>query len=171
MTTTANRPLYRILSDARRTKGMTQSALALQADCKQSAVSMMERGKEDALSWTKIETIAGILEVDVSAFAPKQPETASAVRNSAAYCPIFDCPSNTPYTVNGRLLAMPRAAHNAGDKYCTYCGELLETACPGCGQPITAGGTAYISTPEEIPEGIENWAEKQRKNLRDIGIL
>jgi hypothetical protein len=139
---------------------------------------MMERGKEDALSLAKIETIAGILDIDISAFAPEPATTPSAGTTSAAYCPVFDCPANPPYAVNGRLLAMPRAAHTGGDKHCTYCGELLETACPGCGKPIQSGsaccrdcGTPYIFTPEELPEGAENWAEKQRGNLKDLGII
>ena len=178
MTTAGNSPLYRILSDARRAKGMTQSALAHQAECKQSAVSMMERGKEDALSWAKIETIAGILDVDVLSFAPESEAIISTGAASASYCPVFDCPANTPYAVNGRLLAMPRAEHTCGGKHCAYCGELLETVCPGCGIPLAVGsaccrdcGTPYIFTPEELPEGAESWAEKQRSNLKDLGII
>jgi len=177
---TTARPLYKILSEARRSHGMTQSALAKEVDCKQSAISMMERGKEDALAWPKIEAIAEIFEIDVSAFAPKQPPSTicQSPDTHQIFCPIFDCPSNIPYVVNGKLYALPHATANPADKYCTYCGELLEKTCPECGASITTKsacckdcGTQYIATPEEIHEGAETWAQKQRQNLKDLGIM
>lgn len=170
--------LYQLLADARRKKGLTQTQLARQADCRQSAVSMMERGRPDALSWAKIETIGGILELDLSEYAPKSTETESAAVSLTAkgYCPHFDCPSNTPYVVNSRLFAMPRTLSTG--KFCQYCGELLEKECPECGAKISDAsaccqdcGNIYIATPGDMAERAVSWAEQQRAMLRDIGVI
>ncbi len=181
MTTATNRPLYKILSEARRSHGMTQSGLAKEIECKQSAISMMERGKEDALAWPKIEAIAKVFEIDISVFAPEQPPPATChppLATHQSFCPIFDCPANMPYVVNEKLYSLPRATATPSDKHCAYCGELLENTCPGCGANITTEaacckdcGTPYIATPEKIPEGLETWAQKQRQNLKNIGIM
>jgi DNA-binding XRE family transcriptional regulator len=182
MTIATNISLHKILSEARRSHGMTQSALAKEVECKQSAISMMDRGKEDALAWPKIEAIAKKFDLNVEAFAPKstEPIAQRAMTGDStprAFCPIFDCPANMPYVVNGKLYALPRAIVNPADKYCAYCGELLEKTCPECGASITAEsaccqncGTPYIATPEEIPEGLENWAKNQRQNMKDLGM-
>ena len=168
--------LFSILSKARRNHGMTQSALAKELDCKQSAISMMERGKEDALAWPKIEAIAKIFELNIEAFAPKITPPSTPNYSLSSYCPIFDCPSNTPYVVNGKLHALPRTT-SITEKHCGYCGELLEDSCPECGANIIKKsaccndcGSPYIATPEEIPEGLETWAKNQRQNLKDLGI-
>lgn len=177
MTIATNRPLYKILSEARRSHGMTQSALAKEADCKQSAISMMERGREDALAWSKIEAIAKIFDINIEAFAPKQPPLSTCHSPLSTFCPIFDCPANMPYVVNGKLYVLPRSKNSDTDKHCAYCGELLENSCPECGANITEQsaccqdcGTPYVATPEEIAAGTETWANKQRQNLKDLGI-
>jgi len=178
MTIATNKPLYKILSETRHSIGMTQSALAKEVDCKQSAISMMERGREDALAWPKIEAIAKLFDLDIEKFSPKPQPRATRCLPHSSYCPVFDCPANTPYVVNGKLYSLPRAANNVADKYCAYCGELLENSCPECGANITENsaccrdcGTAYIATPEEIADGIEIWVSKQRQNLKDLGIV
>jgi transcriptional regulator with XRE-family HTH domain len=178
MTLTAKRPLYQLLSESRRKQGITQSALAKQSDCKQSAISMMERGREDALSWPKIQTVAKVLGIDVEVYAPEIPVSELSTERATGYCPIFDCPANIPYAVNGRLYALPRITVDHGEKHCAYCGELLENSCPECGAHIRASaaccrecGSAYITTPERLPEGADNWAAKQRANLKDIGLI
>jgi len=177
MTVTAKRPLYQILSESRRNQGLTQSVLAKQADCKQSAISMMERGREDALSWPKIQAVAKVLDIDIKAYAPAKTSDELNTSESAGYCPIFDCPANIPYAVNGRLYALPHITASHGEKHCGYCGELLENSCPECGAHIHTSaaccrecGSAYIATPEMLPGGADNWAAKQRSNLKDIGI-
>lgn len=177
MKTEPNKPLYRILSDARRSLAMTQSALAKKVDCKQSAVSMMERGKADALAWSKIEGIAEVLDVSVDAFAPNDEQSNVIGGESHGYCPVFDCPANIPYVVNGKIFALPRKLSIGSEKFCGYCGELLEKACPGCGVKIVEGaacchecGAAYIATPDSVPQGAEEWTKSHRNILRDIGI-
>jgi len=177
MTVTVKRPLYQILSESRHNQGITQSELAKQADCKQSAISMMERGREDALSWSKIKAVAKLLEVNIEEYAPERPPAEADTERTAGYCPIFDCPANIPYAVNGRLYALPRITAAHGEKHCAYCGELLENSCPECGAHVSTSaaccrecGSAYIATPEMRPEEADNWAAKQRANLKDIGI-
>ncbi len=151
---------------------MTQSALASAAGCRQSAVSMMERGREDALSYATLEKIAELLGVELPAdFAPvasHYPVTGAG----RGYCPAFDCPSNSPYVVGGELFLLPSL--DSGGKYCRYCGELLEFRCPGCGSPVGDGaccvlcGAAYVSS-----EGLDiadplSWADKQRSRIREL---
>jgi DNA-binding XRE family transcriptional regulator len=177
MTTAPDQTLHRILSEARRAQGLTQSELARKIGCKQSAVSMMERGQAAALAWNKIEAIAKLLAVDIKAFAPDDasPTHAPATLNRKCYCPTFDCPANTPYAVNGRLMALPRELESEG-KHCNYCGELLESTCPDCGSDINQGaccttcGAAYIATPDALPNGIEAWAQAQRTRLNELGM-
>ena len=177
MKTDLNKPLYRILSDARRARGVTQSTLAKEVDCKQSAISMMERGKEDALAWTKIEAIAAVLDVNVDAFAPNEEQSPVLGEMARGYCPVFDCPANLPYVVNGKIIALPRKLGDYSEKFCSYCGELLEKCCPGCGAKISKDaaccgecGSAYIATPESMPQGVEEWTNSQRQILSDLGI-
>ena len=176
MTANQNRPIYQLLSQARKERGLTQSELATMVGCKQSAVSMMERGSDSALSWSTIEEISKELGVDVSAFAPATTaSTASSQETGRSYCPIYDCPSNTPYSVNGALYALPGQVEHA-TTHCRYCGELMEAQCPECGAQVQNGscchacGTQYIATPETIPEGAEAWAQAQRSRLQELGI-
>jgi transcriptional regulator with XRE-family HTH domain len=168
--------LHRMLADARRRRGLTQAELARQADCRQSAVSMMERGRSDALSWSKIEAIGAILEVDVAVFAPKTSteEVPALLVSAAGYCPQFDCPANIPYVVNGRLYALPRITSTG--KFCQYCGELLEKSCPECGAKIDKAsaccqqcGSSYVATPDDFVANNADWVDKQRAMIRDIG--
>ena len=173
MTAKQNRPIYQLLSQARKERGLTQSELASKVGCKQSAISMMERGSEAALSLSTIEVISKELGVDVSAFSADV--SAPSQAKGKTYCPIYDCPANTPYSVNGVLYALPRSADDA-TSHCRYCGELMESQCPGCGATVDDGscchtcGTAYIATPETIPAGAEAWAQAQRTRLKELGI-
>ncbi len=178
METSSAQEAHRQLSTARRAKGMTQSALAQQVGCKQSAISMMEQGRESALAQKHITAIAKILEVDMGSLSIE--DHASHTQQGQRYCPTFDCPSNTVYAVNGTLYAMPReSAHNGSSdsKHCSYCGELLEAQCPECRASATPGacctqcGTAYIATPDALPDGADTWAQSQRKRLQELGII
>jgi len=136
---------------------------------------MMERGHASALAWEKVEAIAEILHVPLSDTPPSLPVTVGLATTSHRFCPVFDCPSNLPYTANGVLYALPRAGANpAGARHCAYCGELLEERCPQCGNVELHGacctqcGTACIATPEHVPGGIENWVDAQLKRLQSI---
>ena len=184
MAESTKKTLYKRLSEARRKQGITQSELARRAACKQSAVSMMERGRPDALAWDKITKISDILQVDISEYTPPTAQTDDSnvpvSISGCRVCPVYDCPSNLPYMVNGQLFILPRITGGTNDKHCAYCGELLESHCPDCGAPITSTraccgecGSAYIAVPDEENsiEAWETWAQKQRFNLKELGFI
>jgi len=171
-------PLHRRLRDARRAQGLTQSALAAQAGCKQSALSMMESGRMEALARGTIEKIAAVLDV------PLDPETAPAAAAAAApasgraFCPNGECPSNVPFAVDGEILFWPRRQPSPGGRHCAYCGEVLERQCRTCGAPVTDGaccpqcGTAHVPPPPSAGVGdAAAWAAARRRELAEWRAL
>ncbi len=136
------------LRQARLSLGLSQSALAQKADCTQSAISMMEGGRADAIARPTLVRIAELLHVELpeeyrDEAGESAQTTVSATREAdtlptARICPNSDCPSNLPYRVGPALYFLPRAHKTPGDR-CPYCGEILIAACPACGAPIHAG--------------------------------
>ncbi len=155
-----NRPFSEQVTAARRAMGITQTDLAERIGSKQSAVSMFERGNVHALSQEKIGLVAELLEIP---FSTRQPDQGPAAAMPLRYCPLFDCPANKPFVVQGKVLALPRPDAAGHGKHCRFCGELLESRCPGCGQAIEPGaccpscGSPYIPTPESAsPEAAQH---------------
>lgn len=140
----------RQVTEKRRAMGYTQSELAGQIGCKQSALSMFERGNAHALAQAKIAQLAETLELVLPALPSN---TAPGELPSRGYCPLFDCPANQLYLVQGALFALPRRNQAGSGPFCRYCGERLESRCPGCGHPVQPGaccnlcGTPYVPTP------------------------
>lgn len=178
---TDHQEIARLITIARRRRGLTQSELARQADCKQSAVSMFERGHANALARPKIDTLLKLLDIERPA-EDAQTETPAAEppvnMDALRYCPVFDCPSNIPFTVQKALLIKPLIRPPANARHCAFCGELLESACPECGTVVNIGtccaqcGSPYISIPPQL--GGDNpaaWADTQRARLRELGLL
>jgi len=172
--------IARLITAARRRRGLTQSELARQAGCRQSAVSMFERGHANALARPKIDALLKLLEIELPA-ADTNTALAAAERpfnaTSRLYCPVFDCPSNVPFTVQDTLLIKPQVQPAANARHCAFCGELLENACPECGAAVNGGacctqcGSSYISTPPQLTgETPAAWADSQRSRLRELGI-
>ncbi len=165
--------LYICLRDARRKAGMTQASLAKQADCKQSAISMMEQGGTNILARETINRIAEILQVDISAYA-EEDSAQSAVRIVLKYCPVYDCPSNMPYTVGGRVFFLPEMEKCQTNKiqHCQMCGEILEEKCPECGAKVRDGaccelcGASFVSMPDGLTDSPVEWAEEQSARIR-----
>ena len=167
----------RLIAQARRGKGMTQSALAQAAGCKQSAISMLESGQPEKLSRETVEKIAKLLGVALEgppAGADSEPQTWVPATPRHGFCPNAVCPSNVPYAVNGELLFWPRLqpATEARSR-CASCGELLETRCPHCGAAVTAGacctacGGARVTNtlpPETVPDA---WAAQRRREIAE----
>lgn len=154
---------------ARLEQGITQAKLAEIAGCKQSAISMLEGGKLDALADSAIEKIAEHLGIELSALEPKPAITLpikASVIAEVAMCPNFLCPSNKPYIVGGSVFFMPTG--KAGNiTRCAICGEILIKECPHCGAKLVkAGGCCcYCGKPlVEFPEGytddILTWVER-----------
>jgi transcriptional regulator with XRE-family HTH domain len=182
MTTMTNLPdIARRITEARRTKGLTQSALAHQAGCKQSAISMFERGHENALARSKVDMILKLLGIEIA--TPAASTAAVPVTTpppALRYCPVFDCPSNIPFTVQSKLLLFPRLrVPPENSRHCHFCGELLENACPECGAAVNHGaccsqcGAPYISVPPDNAGTLsaDDWTEAQHRRLRTLGIL
>ncbi len=172
------------LRAARRGKGVTQSALAVQVGCKQSAISMLEDGKPDAVNRETLERIAALFELTPPAVDEKTfTITPAATKAAMCYCPQADCYSNIPFVVQGQLKYHPRRQLSMnGAPYCAVCGELLETTCPNCGASYTEGaccthcGHSYIApTTSQIqqaeqPDGIDQlatWADQRRREIAD----
>ena len=161
--------------EARKSKGLNQSALAKAIGCQQSAISMFEGGMATKLSDETVRRMADFLGVKIEEevkaaeeASEGQDSAAAAVRQMVAiqhgYCPNCHCPSNVPYVVEGRLFYRPSRliASPTGGTRCTQCGEILEMRCPVCGAPLNDGaccavcGSAYV-TPV-LPEGIDHTA-------------
>ena len=168
----------RQLARARRAKGLTQSALAEAAGCKQSALSMLEAGHAAKVSQETVEKIAVLLDVPLetsAATAHVLPSGPSAV-NAHAYCPHADCFSNVPYVVDGALLFWPRAQadSHAAAAHCAVCGELLERRCPHCGAAVTTAGACCPACggariPNTLPPetDCESWAAQRRRAIAE----
>ena len=167
------------IAEARRSKGMTQSALAKAVGCMQSAVSMFEKGDPAKLADSTVEKIAGILGVKLDEGKTPPAVDAAPHLHVHGFCPNCSCPSNIPFAVDGRVIFRPVreiASPNCGPR-CAECGEVLETSCPACGAPLNDGaccatcGTPYVAS--VVPDGAdaESWSRARRAEIRDIREL
>ena len=167
-------PLHKRLAVARRAQGIAQSALAKQAGCTQTAVSMMENGKADALSRETIAKIAKILKVELD--DPAEPAAVVTAAAGAAVCPNGDCPSNIPFAVGGQLAFWPKS-QPSGAKFCAFCGEVLEHSCPNCGAPIVEGafcrrcGSPLVMPPAGDIADAAAWAAARRREIAELKAL
>lgn len=172
-------PLHRRLRDARRARGMTQSELADQAGCKQSAVSMLESGRLEALARPTVARIAALLGVELGAELAAEapaggaPAALAAPPPGRACCPNGACPSNVPFVVAGEVIFWPRRQPTAGGRHCAYCGEVLERLCRHCGAPVSEGaccpacGTPRVPAPPAAGDDPEGWAEARRRQIAE----
>ena len=149
------------LRDARRAAKLSQSELAAEVGCKQSALSMFEQGRPTKLNDEVVEKLAkkfGVSLVAPSTTSNQQPATNNQQPTTnnqqpttnnlplRGFCPNPNCPSNKPYLVDGRQLRLPdrEMADPVGAKFCAICGEVLEKRCPNCGSPVHAGGICSL---------------------------
>lgn len=172
--TTDQTPIHVLLRDARRDMGITQAELARRVECTQSAVSMMEKGKADAMArptLAKIATLLGVelpAEKDDTAPRPSPAHAATAVR----ICPNEDCPSNLPYRVGEAIHFMPHA-HRGSAIRCPYCGEVLIGVCETCGEPVHSGeafcagcGTPHVLSMLAPDEATDAWLQNRQEQSR-----
>jgi transcriptional regulator with XRE-family HTH domain len=150
-------------AEARRKEGLSQSLLAEEVGCMQSAISMFEKGNVTKLSEETIIKLSKRLNVPLE--EEKSPLVSSIssdfVHLVHGFCPDCSCPSNVPYLVGDRLFFRPsrHLASPSGGKRCALCGEVLELRCPVCGAALNDGaccgmcGTVYV-TPA-LPEGTD----------------
>ena len=143
------------LREARKAAKIGQTELAHEVGCKQSAISMFEKGSPTKLREETIRRIAEKFGVSLSGDEKgKEVEVGISVDSAVkGFCPNSSCPSNSAYEVDGRRLFIPdrEKADPVGGRFCAICGEVLEKRCPNCGAPIHAGaicsicGEPYIS--------------------------
>ena len=152
------------LRDARRAAKLSQSDLAAEVGCKQSALSMFEQGRPTKLNDEVVEKLAKKFNISLT----PPPSTSTFPSNSTSnftsnftsnsnstfpsnlplrgFCPNPNCLSNKPYVVDGRELRLPdrEMADPVGAKFCAICGEVLEKHCPNCGSPVHAGSICSL---------------------------
>jgi transcriptional regulator with XRE-family HTH domain len=157
---------------------LTQSALARQLACQQSAISMLEGGRSEALSQETIARLAALLDVTLEATA--LPGAAADRSAGRTYCPQAECPSNVPFAINGEVVFWPRpqpGAHQPG-RHCAFCGEVLAAGCPACGAPVSEGcccracGAVLVPPPATVDAAsAETWASARRRQIADWRAL
>ena len=171
-------------AEARRTKGLRQTELAVQVGCTQSALSMFEGGQPTKLSDETVKKLSEVLGV------PLQEEKSSPDVKLASesctpqvvvrgFCPNCHCPSNVPYVVEGRLLYRPsrKVASPTGGVRCTQCGEVLEMRCPRCGAHLNDGaccavcGAAYVTPVVEEVLDVAAYAQARRIEIIQLREL
>lgn len=167
--------------EARREKGLSQSFLASQAGCKQSALSAFENGDSTKISDSTANKLAEILGVSL-----KREEKAKAFVPAVVpgitvrgFCPDMNCPSNIPYIVGDRLFfrSIRAKASPDGGKRCACCGEVLELCCPACGSPLNDGaccgccGTPYVNTVMPAGSDLSKWVSERRAELMQLSSL
>ena len=128
------------LKEARRTAKLSQSVVAAEVGCKQSALSMFEQGDGTKLNEAVIRKLAEKFGVSL-AKAESVPVSAPASVGERGFCPNPHCPSNKSYEVDGRTFLLPDrvAADPVRGRHCALCGEILEKRCPNCGRPVHDG--------------------------------
>lgn len=149
------------IKEARRSAKLSQSVVAAEVGCLQSALSMFEQGDGTKLNDEVVKKLAEKFGIDLAAKPEEEKKTAVqpvvhshfVAGNCKGFCPNPQCPSNQAYEVDGRTFLLPdRAkADPVGGKFCAFCGEVLEKRCPNCGAPVHDGaicslcGDSYVA--------------------------
>ena len=145
--------ICRKVKEARRAAGLSQTRLAAEVGCKQSALCMFEQGDGTKLNDEVIGKLLkkfGIEITEEKAELPTETPPPKAIPLVIAphlgFCPNPNCPSHTSYQVDGRTLLRPdRVAQDpVGGKFCAVCGEVLERRCPNCGAPVHDGAVCSL---------------------------
>lgn len=128
---------------ARRERGLSQSEIAAEMGCKQSAISMFEQGDPTKLNDEVVERLAAKFSLKIEKCEEKtiSAPVSSVYAAGVGFCPNRQCPSNTPYQVSGVGYFLPdrRRADPAGGRFCALCGEILEKKCTNCGVAVHDG--------------------------------
>ena len=149
-----NPEFCRKVKAARKEAGLSQSELASEIGCKQSALSVFEQGDGTKLNDDVIDKLAKKFNLSLERSpTPSLPHasTPSLLHSPTTslqrgFCPNPHCPSNKEYFVEELRLFLPdrEAADPVGGKYCALCGEILEHRCPNCGAPVHAGAICSL---------------------------
>ena len=144
--------ICRKIKEARRAAQLSQSVVAAEVGCRQSALSMFEQGDGTKLNDEVVRRLAEKFGVDLKAAEEEAAAPAPAVvgpvflSNAKGFCPNPKCPTNRAYEVDGRTYLLPdRAkADPVGGRFCAFCGEILEKRCPNCGAPLHDGAICSL---------------------------
>lgn len=178
----------RQIGQARRDRGISQSALAADLGCKQPALSAFEAGDGTKLSEETVKRLSERFGIPI---APSSLDdewdcamhAAGKIGGESAplgFCPNFLCPSNVPYVVAGHLFMRPSRNISAPVPYamrCAACGEVLELRCHACGAPVNDGacccfcGQPYV-TPV-LPPSVDPvaWTAARRAEISALRTL
>ena len=137
-----------MIREARRAAKLSQSVVADEVGCHQSALSAFEQGDCTKLGGDAVEKLSKKFGVSLELEGGKLQggkESASLRFDFAAgsgFCPNPRCPTNRPYQVDGHDHVKPdrNMADPVGGRFCAMCGEALERKCPSCGAPVHEGG-------------------------------
>ena len=137
-----------LIREARRAAKLSQSVVAEEVGCHQSALSAFEQGDGTKLSDEVVERLSkkfGVglgSEESVAVGGVKAAQPRFDFAPGSGFCPNPRCPTNHPYQVEGRDYFKPdrAAADPVGGKFCAMCGEALERKCPNCGASVHEGG-------------------------------
>lgn len=171
MTEDGREILHKRLRRARLEAGLTQAALAQQVGCKQSAVSMMEAGRREAMAHETLVKVAAVLKVDLPELSESVP---CVLLHAVSVCGNFNCPSNLPYIVGDDVYFFPLGNVGHG-RHCIFCGELLMSVCAHCSAPIVnhggccqACGKLFVELPEEYVEDVPGWVAARVEAIESL---
>ena len=179
--TESQSPLHLTCCNLRRSKGLTQSDLAREVGCTQSAISMYEAGRAESLAEEKVRILLDILEVDINDISLPETDEGKRAESTLKYCPVDECPSNVPYVTRSQLFFKPMMIEvTVGEStLCSFCGEPLEERCPNgsCGAELREGSfcwsccTPYVTSTRATGRNPERWADAQRARIRELREL
>jgi DNA-binding XRE family transcriptional regulator len=125
----------------RHDRHLTQTALAEQIECSQTAISNIERGDLNALSSEKLKVLCRKIGLN-------SPAVVNIV-TVPSYCGNSDCPLGWTDVVNGNLVVQPAIflVEKDATRFCKGCGQVLLTTCqePSCSKPVLEGSAFCIS--------------------------
>jgi DNA-binding XRE family transcriptional regulator len=179
--TNLDKNICALIKAARREQGISQSELAVEVGCKQSAISAFENGDPTKLSEETVKKLAGRLGVSLEEKKTQMSALADGYGKAVVrgFCPDPNCVSNIPYAVGNRLYyhTTLRGVTAQNGKRCAHCGEILEMRCPACGAPLNEGacciacGEAYVAPQTPDTENLVEWASRRRAEIKDIRAL
>ena len=153
--------ICRRMCEARREAGLSQSLLAAEVGCKQSALSMFEQGDGTKLNDETIEKLAEKFGISLKEKSSRVScaEVFPAREKGTAFCPNPDCPGNHGYSAGAEFFFRPErnAQDPVGGRFCALCGEVLEVRCPSCGAELHDGGVcSFCGKPYVAKAGLRN---------------
>lgn len=159
---------------------LTQAQLAEKIGCKQTSVCQYEQGASQILSREKVEQMAKVLGVDLTAYREGgEHEVAHSAGRVLKACFSNKCISNRPYYIGDDIYYMPAmVASHSGEvnTHCDSCPEWLDDCCPNgdCNAPLLQGafcrkcGEPYVPPMDPLPDDVEHWMEQRREDAREL---